>query len=160
MIQGSAKEGTTLENTIKFIKANNGRFTIIGTNPAYHPQLPNKLRSSTNFSNNSIEKIIVAAPYFSSKSGKNWYYKMSYDATQVLIDAISKAKKSNITGEDVQKEIKGDLKVQSATHTGAIEFNGCDRKNAPYDLIQPHCTNGSCEWKKIPDNQTSQKSTP
>jgi ABC-type branched-subunit amino acid transport system substrate-binding protein len=152
----------TTKNTQKIIRANRGKFLILGGNSTYHPNLLNELKS-TNAP--AIDKIVLSVPFFRPKlDNKNkditWFHDMSSDATQVLIDAISKARdsKTNITREDVQQQIKG-LKIKSSTFTGIIEFEGSDRKESPYHLIQPRCSNDSCEWKKInPDDKTRQKS--
>jgi ABC-type branched-subunit amino acid transport system substrate-binding protein len=166
------------ENVEKVIRANDGKFLLLGDNTVYTPQLPDKINSTAP---KSIKRgIVVAVPFY--KPGKNqqedliWHYAMSYDAIQVLIDAISKAhvelNKSDITREDVLNQIHG-LRVQLPnTLTGIIEFKDKknkdsdpndlnDRKDAPYDLIQPNCSTSPCKWEKINlDDKTKQKSAP
>ncbi len=166
------------ENVEKVIRANDGKFLLLANNTVYNPQFLDKIKS---IAPKSIKRgIVLAVPFY--KPGKNqqedliWHYAMSYDATQVLIDAISKAhvdlNKSDITREDVLNQIHG-LRVQPPTTlTGIIEFKDKknkdsdpndlnDRKDAPYDLIQPNCSTRPCKWEKINlDDKPKQKSAP
>jgi ABC-type branched-subunit amino acid transport system substrate-binding protein len=147
-------------NTVmkKVFDANSGKFLIITTNPVYHPDLLDDLQRNKTLENNSIENIIIAVPWFESKSGTNtqdtdWFYGMSHDATVLLTEAISKEIKADRkpTREGVQQQFLTGLGTitLNRTETGDITLVGSDRKPISYDLIQPKCQGNKCEWKKI-----------
>jgi ABC-type branched-subunit amino acid transport system substrate-binding protein len=94
--------------------------------------------------------MIVAEFWFSDKprqKSSDRMYAMSYDATGMLIAAISKELDNGKepTRQNLPQQFKN---LQMKGLTGEITLEGSDRTNAPYHLIQPYCANSNCEWVK------------
>jgi ABC-type branched-subunit amino acid transport system substrate-binding protein len=140
------------------ISANNGTFLIVGSNPVYNPELLKSLEHDS-FNLKLIENMIIAVPAFypnyrpkSDDKDLNWYEAMSYDATQMLVTAISnESKHTTPTREGIYEQFKDkSFEVpKEEAYTGLIKLKGSDRVNPPGDLIYPTCRNNNCEWDKI-----------
>lgn len=153
MIKGPKKN---IDNTIamEVVKNNDGKFLIIASNPVYQPTLLENLQYGN--SPKVIKKMIIAVPWFpnekdSSKLGKpisdlDSFYAMSYDATEVLIQAISQeASVKQPTREGVRSQFNNLKKMEGATDK--ITLTNGDRVEENYKLIQPNCQdNKNCEW--------------
>jgi ABC-type branched-subunit amino acid transport system substrate-binding protein len=142
------------EITDEVIKNNDGKFLILASNPVYQPNLIGELNLVA--SPTAISKIIIAVPWFPTKdeisqlkmstSDLDSFYAMSFDATKLLIEAISKdamGKKPTKEGVQYQLNRLGEMKGM----TGDINLKNNDRYNSSYKLIQPNCQdNKNCEW--------------
>lgn len=80
----------------------------------------------------------------------NWHMAMSYDATQMLIEAISRqlAQQKTPTRNGTQEALANpDFKTEGLT--GIITLQGSDRKEKFRALIRPDCSNKPCSWREI-----------
>lgn len=158
---------------LEVIKANNGRFFIIGSNSVYEPLLLDKLKDN-GFDNSSMEKMLITIPWFPSELDTDkqkttdfrdyWqldtnidltsYYAMSYDATQMLIDAIDKQKNGNSTRQKILNALKdANFEIKDGNTIlltrKKITLNGSDPEFPFFHLIKPDCSASTCRWKKL-----------
>jgi ABC-type branched-subunit amino acid transport system substrate-binding protein len=132
-----------------------GNFLIIGTNPVCQESLLGELKY---WDPKEVNKMTIAVPWFlpgitDKQRDLDWFYSMSYDATQMLIEAVSEVKddKKELTRENVQSQFKSLKEIRG--RTGNIRLGGKDqtslsndRIDAPYYLIQLNCQNNNCKW--------------
>jgi ABC-type branched-subunit amino acid transport system substrate-binding protein len=156
---------------IKVAKYNNGYFFMGGSNTMFDPEVL-KLDSK------DIEKLIVTIPWFPNQEnvqlwqefiknsqGNNnnndeliWYNILSYDSTQIYIEAIKQLLKEN---KPVNKEeiytILNNPDFKTTGLRGEISFNkdhdlpnneDKDRQESFNSLISPNCT-VFCRWSSV-----------
>jgi ABC-type branched-subunit amino acid transport system substrate-binding protein len=76
-----------------------------------------------------------------------WHVAMSYDATQMFIEAISKQLSQTRTpSREGIKQVLSNPNFQTKGLTGIITLNGSDRKEQTYALIRPDCSSNPCGW--------------
>ena len=163
LIYGAYKDDSDPEAGKKqtIIQANNGEFLIIGSNSVYEPELWIKLRG-IGLKDKVFDKLIISIPWFASDKDDNidkfkkfWkseddlisYVAMPYDATQMLINAISKPyfERNKITRERVRNALKN---TDIEGITGRITLDGSDRESPFSDFIKVNCSQNPCQWEK------------
>ena len=180
IFQGAYKNRQEREEPRKkakeIIRANQGHFLVIGSNPVYRKDLMCDFINEPNFAQMS-SSLLIMQPWFPEPNDdlypkpfncneKNpqdsfvpWRLAMSKDATQMLIYAINKASENgNPTREKIQEALMGD-EIQDTTCddknkgikdnilTGNITLHGSDRCNPSSELVRPIYLNDTKQWQ-------------
>ncbi|MGK7898880.1 MAG: hypothetical protein AB4372_36020, partial [Xenococcus sp. (in: cyanobacteria)] len=161
-----------INKPLTIIQANKGNFIISANNTVYEPDLLSnleeyELRSGVLLEDSSIlDNIAISTPWFPKDSEekdqetveefqKFWntdedlisYVTMSYDATQMLIEAISKQlEEGNIPTRQRVRSALEDTDIQGLT--GPITLEGSDRENPFQHLIEPEFSGDTWQWKR------------
>ena len=143
----------------EIIKYNQGELFVAGNNILHDPNVLELVKQ-----NKDLDKMVISVPWFSpekfndgdlaskldSDLDLSWHMAMSYDATQMLVEAISKQLSENRKPDrDGTREVLADSNFQTQGLTGTIMLDGSERKDPFSALIRPHCCKESCKWLKI-----------
>jgi branched-chain amino acid transport system substrate-binding protein len=147
------------DRLLSLIAANNGDLPIVGNEVVKDQTLFSR------FNERQLQKLVISLPWHASSYQNNtisvppfWGNKtqldhriaMTYDAAQVLIQALDRVPTDRPT-IDTRAEIQKMLSVSSFTTpgiTGEVSFLGSDRSQSINSLVQPKCINGKCEGFK------------
>jgi ABC-type branched-subunit amino acid transport system substrate-binding protein len=158
---------------IRIVSENKGTFFIAGSNTLFENDFLNLFPK---ISKESLEKSIISIPWYPSSqsleklnsffkvenSDNNlrfwsidrpqltWHMAMSYDATQMFVEAISqqvlRGKKPTREG---MRDALANPKFKTEGLTGTITLNGSDRADQFASLIRPNCSTTSCAWQQV-----------
>jgi ABC-type branched-subunit amino acid transport system substrate-binding protein len=160
---------------LEVIKDNNGEFFIAGNNTLFDTEI---LGLVNTIGKKSLEKMAITIPWYPSTEqskkmanfiGNNvetwtkndaeliWQMAMSYDATQMLIEAISQQRSNGQTPtREGMRNILASSDFKTEGLTGTITLKGVDRKDQFSALIRPDCSTNTCGWVEI-DKDSSRK---
>ncbi len=143
------------DRLLSLIAANNGDLPIIGN------EVVNDQTLFSRFNERELQKLVISLPWHSSSFQNNtikvppfWGKKdrldhriaMTYDAAQVLIQALDRIPTDRTT-IDARAEIQKIISVSSFTTsgiTGEVNFLGSERAQSINSLVQPKCSSGKC----------------
>lgn len=154
---------------LSIIEDNNGKFLIAGSNTLFNSEL---LALFNTIGKESLEKMAITIPWYPSPEqskkiaafvGNNqlpwsstndpeliWQMAMSYDATQMLVEAISQQLQQGQTPtREGTRNILANDKFKTVGVTGTITLQGSDRKDQFSSLISPDCSTTPCGWREI-----------
>jgi ABC-type branched-subunit amino acid transport system substrate-binding protein len=181
IFQGAYKSEQEVDEPRKkakdIIRANQGHFLVIGSNPVYRTDLMCDFINEPNIAQKISSDLLMMQPWFPGPEDdlypkpincddKNpqdsfspWQSAMSSDATQMLIYAINKASENGYpTREKIQEALMSD-EIQDETCddknkgikdnvlTGNITLNGSDRCNPSSELVRPIYLNDTKQWQ-------------
>jgi ABC-type branched-subunit amino acid transport system substrate-binding protein len=168
IIADAYTRNSSIIERFEILDKNNGYFFVAGNNPLFEMQLLDHFSGRKKI----LENMIVSTPWHPSKDAFEtfnnfvkikpdenrkytrsndpkmmWHVAMSYDATQMFIEAISKQLSEGKTpSREGMKQILSNPKFQTEGLTGIIKLNGSDRREQIYALIRPDCSSNSCDW--------------
>jgi ABC-type branched-subunit amino acid transport system substrate-binding protein len=143
------------DRLLSIIAANNGKLPIIGNEIVNDPTL------FTRFTDRQLQKLVISLPWHSSSYQNNtivapnfWGNQaqldhriaMTYDATQVVIQALDRLpieRKPIEARQEIQKIISSSTFNISGL-TGEVSFVGSDRSQSINSLVQPKCIDRKC----------------
>jgi ABC-type branched-subunit amino acid transport system substrate-binding protein len=168
VIADAYSRNKSVTEKFEILDKNNGYFFVAGNNTLFD----SKLLAYVSGRKKIFENMIISVPWHPSQDAlkkfenfvkfrldgnqkyprendpkMTWYIAMSYDATQMFIEAISEQlSQSRAPSREGIKEILSNPKFQTEGLTGIITLNGSDRKEQTYALIRPDCSSNSCGW--------------
>jgi ABC-type branched-subunit amino acid transport system substrate-binding protein len=143
------------DRLLSIIGANNGKLPIIGN------EIVNDQTLFTRFTDRQLQKLVISLPWHSSSYQNNtivapnfWGNKaqldhriaMTYDATQVVIQALDRLpieRKPIEARQEIQKIISSSTFNISGL-TGEVSFVGSDRSQSINSLVRPKCIARKC----------------
>jgi ABC-type branched-subunit amino acid transport system substrate-binding protein len=143
------------DRLLSLIEANNGDLPIVGNEIVKDQTL------FTRFNERQLQKLVISLPWHSSTYRNNtivepafWGNKaqldhriaMTYDATQVVIQALDRVP-NNLPPIEARAEIQKIISSNTFNTqgiTGEVSFTGSDRYQSINSLVQPICIQGKC----------------
>ncbi|MFB2892340.1 ABC transporter substrate-binding protein [Aerosakkonemataceae cyanobacterium BLCC-F50] len=139
-------------NKLEVIKENNGELLIVGGDTVPEDKV-------LALGKTALQKMVITVPFYASdnttkefqefwgKTELNWPVIMSYDALQMVIDAIQ-IQLFKPSREGIQKAL-ANPKFSSQGLSGKITLKGSDRQENTNTLIAPDCSSEPCTWREI-----------
>jgi branched-chain amino acid transport system substrate-binding protein len=139
-------------NKLEVIKENNGELLIVGGDTVPEDKV-------LALGKTALQKMVITVPFYASDNTAkefqefwgntelNWPVIMSYDALQMVIDAIQ-FQLDKPSREGIQKALVNP-KFSSQGFSGKITLKGSDRQENTNTLIAPDCSSEPCTWREI-----------
>ncbi|MBE9229337.1 ABC transporter substrate-binding protein [Phormidium sp. LEGE 05292] len=137
-------------NKVEVIKENNGELLILGSSTVSDDEV-------LALGKTALQNLVVSVPYYPSASNVkefqnfwrntelDWTVIMSYDALQMVIQAIQIQAKPSRSG--IQKVLSAGFPMQGLS--GTITLKGSDRQENTHALITPDCSSNPCSWRDV-----------
>jgi branched-chain amino acid transport system substrate-binding protein len=168
VIADAYTRNNSITEKFEILDKNNGYFFVAGNNTLFE----SKLLDHFSGRNKNFENMIISTPWYPSQDAlekfenfvkfkpdenrkyprandpkMTWHVAMSYDATQMFIEAISKQLSEGRTpSREGIKQVLSNPNFKAEGLTGIITLNGSDRKEQTYALIRPDCSSNPCGW--------------
>jgi ABC-type branched-subunit amino acid transport system substrate-binding protein len=174
MITDAYTNSESVKKKLLLVEENNGKFFIAGSNTLYDYEIL-RLSNSSKLDKRTLENMVVSIPWHALVKDRkkledflgfkinekstfwsinepqlSWHMAMSYDAMQIFIEAISQQiKQGKEPTREGTRDVLASPTFKTEGLTGKIAFNGSDRADQFYSLIQPDCSTSPCGWREV-----------